>query len=272
MKKILLVLAVLSAVNTIIAQNTRTLNKVIELQMPKTAEDELCGTRGASVCWNTVTQKYYAGFAGNAGFPLGVFDCKGKRLSADTLTIQIDTRGLWYNPKTKKVCGNGYAEFGWFSYKLNAKGFPSAVETILSGENQPEENSVGTYIPAKDEVAFLNGPNLSLYTVKDGSIAESVIIHWGRTKEEGVEENEYLELPSKYNYTSVLYTGIKGAELGFLNKDEAQIELYDYPSGFLTQKLKLPDTATAEGAFNFAYANGSYWLFNIAERKWEGYR
>jgi hypothetical protein len=272
MKKILLMLIVLAAVNTIIAQNARTLKKVIELQMPKTAEDELCGTRGASVCWNTVTQKYYAAFAGNASFPLGVFDSKGKRLSADTLTTQIDTRGLWYNPKTKKICGNGYAEFGWFSYKLNAKGFPAAVDIILSGENQPSENSVGTYISVKDKVAFLNGPNVSLYDVKDGSITESVIIHWGRTKDEGEEDDEYIELPEEYNYTSLVYTGIKGGELGFLNVDVNQIELYDIASGFLTKKLELPLMTVSEESFNLAYANGICWLFNMTDRKWEGYK
>ena len=143
MKKIILSLIVLCIVSTVFAQNTRSLKKVIELQMPKTAEDELCGKRGAGVCWNPVTQKYYASFAGNAGFPLAVFDFKGKRLTADTVTTQIDTRGLWYNPKTKKISGNAYSDYGWFSYKLNAKGFPAAVDIILSGENQPEENSVG---------------------------------------------------------------------------------------------------------------------------------
>ncbi|MEI7734035.1 MAG: hypothetical protein WCI49_01155 [Ferruginibacter sp.] len=272
MKKIILSLIVLCIVSTVIAQNTRSLKKVIELQMPKTAEDELCGKRGAGVCWNPVTQKYYASFAGNAGFPLAVFDFKGKRLTADTVTTQIDTRGLWYNPKTKKISGNAYSDYGWFSYKLNAKGFPAAVDIILSGENQPEENSVGTYIPLKDKVAFLNGPNVSLYDVKDGSISESVIIHWGHTKADGEEEDEFMELPEGYNYTSLVYSGTKGAELGFLNVDANVIELYDISSGFLTKKLELPLMTVSEESFNFAYTNGIYWLFNISDRKWEGYK
>jgi hypothetical protein len=272
MKKIILAIIVLSSFYSAIAQNTRSLKKVIELQMPKTAEDDLCGTRGAGVCWNPVTQKYYASFAGNAGFPLAVFDIKGKRLSADTVTTQIDTRGLWYNPKSKKLCGNGYADNGWFSYKLNAKGFPAAVDIILSGQNQPSENSVGTYIPVKDKVAFLNGPYLSLFDVKDGSISESVIIHWGHTKADGVEEDEFMELPEEYNYTSLIYTGTKGSELGFLNVDENVIELYDISSGFLTKKLELPLMTVSEESFNFAFANGICWLFNMTDRKWEGYK
>lgn len=272
MKKIVLALIVLSSFCSAISQNSRSLKKVIELQMPKTAEDELCGTRGAGVCWNPVLQKFYASFAGNAGFPLAVFDIRGKRLSADTTTTQIDTRGLWYNPKTKKICGNGYSDKGWFSYKLNAKGFPAGVDIILSGENQPEENSIGTYIPVKDKVAFLNGPNVSLYDVKDGSISESVVIHWGHTKADGAEEDEFMELPEEYNHTSLIYTGTKGAELGFLNVDANVIELYDISSGFLTKKLELPLMTVSEESFNFAYANGIFWLFNITDRKWEGYK
>ena len=148
----------------------------------------------------------------------------------------------------------------------------NGVDIILSGENQPEENSIGTYIPVKDKVAFLNGPNVSLYDVKDGSISESVVIHWGHTKADGAEEDEFMELPEEYNHTSLIYTGTKGAELGFLNVDANVIELYDISSGFLTKKLELPLMTVSEESFNFAYANGIFWLFNITDRKWEGYK
>jgi hypothetical protein len=40
----------------------------------------------------------------------------------------------------------------------------------------------------------------------------------------------------------------------------------------MTQILKLPDTATTEGMFNFAFANGIYWLFDMETRIWTGYK
>ena len=93
---------------TIQAQKTQPLKQVIELKMPKTADDEKPGKRGASIVWHPVQKKYYAVFAGNVDFPMGVFDEKGKRLSPDDQIAMLDTRGLWYDPSTKLISGNAY--------------------------------------------------------------------------------------------------------------------------------------------------------------------
>jgi hypothetical protein len=55
------------------AQLVKTLKKTIELQMPKTLDDSMPGTRGAAVVWHPVQKKYYAAFAGNQGYPIGCF-------------------------------------------------------------------------------------------------------------------------------------------------------------------------------------------------------
>ena len=99
-----------------LAAQTAELNKVLELKMPREKGGDFCGTRGGSVCWNPMTKKFYASFAGNAGFPMAVFDNNGKRMSADELNTKVDMRGLWYDPSLKKICGNGYNENGWFSF------------------------------------------------------------------------------------------------------------------------------------------------------------
>jgi hypothetical protein len=51
-----------------------------------------------------------------------------------------------------------------------------------------------------------------------------------------------------------------------------EIEFYDIKNGYLTSRVALPETASGEMSFNFAYANGIYWLFNIELRKWVGYK
>src|SRR5215831_11978397 len=73
-----------------LTQSPQVLKKVIELKMPKTASDDMPGTRGASVAWHPLQKKYYAVFAGNMDYPLAVFDEKGKRLSDDDLFAYID--------------------------------------------------------------------------------------------------------------------------------------------------------------------------------------
>jgi len=274
-KVILLVLVFLTASAISEAQPRIPLKKVMELQMRAKVEDDdtdMPGTRGASVIWHPVQKKYYASFAGNTAYPMGVFDAKGKRLSDDKQTTMIDTRGLWYNPVTKSVSGNAYSENGWFAYTLDNSGIPTDINVSKEGMNQPDAQSVGTYNTTAKQVLFLKGAQIYMYDA-EGSLLDSSAIHFGRKKIDGVKEDEDLSYtPEDYNYTSLIYTGVKGQELGFLNITNKEIELYDVKTGFLTKILTLPETAIAEAAFNFAFANGMYWLFNIELRKWIGYK
>jgi len=138
MKKIIPVILLFLAAIPAIAQTGKPLKKVLELKMPKTVDDDMPGTRGAGVVWHPVQKKYYAVFAGNQGFPLAVFDGTGKRLSDADQAALIDTRGIWYNPNTKMVCGNGYSDNGWFTYQLSPKGMVMDYNTVVQGMNQPD--------------------------------------------------------------------------------------------------------------------------------------
>ena len=66
-----LVFALLTSIILLQAQTPQALKKVMELKMPKTVDDDMPGTRGASVVWHPVNKKYYACFAGNADYPFG---------------------------------------------------------------------------------------------------------------------------------------------------------------------------------------------------------
>ncbi len=245
------------------------LQKVLSLNMPLTVDDDMPGTRGANVAWNPVLKKYYAAFAGNKGYPLAVFDAKGKRQSEDTSVTMIDTRGLWYNPKTKTISGNAYSDYGWFSYKLDAKGNVLDITIDKEGMNQPDAQSVGAFNFNDKKVLFVRSDTLYSYNM-NGSFSSTGLIYWGRSEDD--EDAEEMYLRENYNFTSLIYTGIKGAEIGFLNTTKKQIELYDQSSLHLTKVLSLPDDATVEPSFNFAYANGIYWLFDMEARTWNGYK
>jgi len=270
MKAALLLLIFTVSAFTIQAQKPQTLKQVIELKMPKTADDDMPGTRGASITWHPGQKKYYAVFAGNIGYPLAVFDEKGKRLSSDDLTAMLDTRGLWYDPVTKLVSGNGYDDNGWFTYKLDAKGIPTDYDVTYEDMNQPHPQCVGAYNPTAKKVLFLYDGMVYIYN-SDAVLQDSLTINWGMKKTDDPQGGAAADIED-YNYTALIYTGVKGQELGFLNKLENQIELYDIQNGFLSKTLLLPETATTELSFNFAYTNGIYWLFDMKNRKWIGYK
>jgi len=258
------------------AQSTgksRELKKTITLKMARTVDDEMPGTRGASVVWHPVQKKYYAAMAGNIGYPLSVFDLSGKRLSKDEHNTGADVRGLWYNPLKKAIEGNAYGSFGWFTYELGKDGMINEVKTLFEGLSQPSDQCVGAYNAAKKQVLFLYGSQVYIY-MRDSAIETNrIIIHWGRTKADGVmeDEDETAE-PENHNRTTIVYTGISGAELGFLNFMDMQIELYNIKDGFLTRTLKLPANAIPEATFNFSYTNGMFWLFDMTNREWTGYK
>lgn len=277
MKKYILFIGALLfiASGSLQAQNL-ILKQVMELKMPKEKGDTLCGTRGAGVCWNPVTKKYYAAFCGNIGFPMAVFTVTGIRVSDDDLTTMEDIRGLWYNPVAKTMMTNGYDDKGWFYYTLDNNGIPTGITNKFTGMNQPDAQSVGCYDTRSQYVCFLDKSRIMLYKNVDDMFAiayDSVQIHWGRKKLQGPgeDENELDDNPD-YNYTNVVATGIVNSEFGVLNTLNKQIELYNSKDGYLMQTLKLPETAPVEGSFNFAFSNGIYWLFDIAKRKWIGYK
>ena len=253
---------------------SKALKKVSTLKMPGTAEDDMPGKRGACVVWHPKQKKYYAVMAGNAGFPVAVFDATGKILSGKEDNALIDARGLWYNADNNRIEGNGYNDNGWFYYKLNENGMIVDFEVLFEDMNQPNEQSVGAYNFKDKTVLFLKGAHIYSYDITDATETDDeLILHWGRTEKEGASEDEEpLEDPEGYNTSTVIYTNLPGTEIGVLNITKMQVELYNKKNGFMTQVLRLPENATVEGTFNFAYTNGMVWLFDMDGRTWSGYK
>ena len=273
MNRIFLLLCALSCSAIVtVGQVVKPAKQVLELKMPRTADDVKPGTRGAAVVWHPTLKKYYAAFAGNTEYPLALFDEKGKLLSDESLSTMIDTRGLWYNPTRKAIMGNAYGDNGWFKYNLDTKGIPTEYEILQDGMLQPDPQSVGAYDFTGKQVLFFYDGLLYRYDEK-GNVKDSSTINLGRTSTKGeVWEDELYELLEDYNYTNLIYTGIKGQEIGLLNAVKLQVELYDIKTGFLTKVITLPKDAKAEMTFNFAYANSTFWLFDMEARTWKGYR
>lgn len=273
---IVLFVAVLFA-GTATAQEISTLKKVLELKMPLTDEDNMCGTNGASVAWHPLQKRYFASFAGNEGFPLAVFAANGERLSSEHEKTRFDCRGLWYDVKTKKISGNGYDEAGWFNYGLNEKGMVRDVFNYVEGMRQPDANSVGAYNIIQKQVFFLNESSSAILQYTDnGSAIENekpTILQWGiSTKKITTLDAVESAVPDDYNTTTLVYTGMPDAELGVLNYNTHVIELYSLKTGLLRKKLYLPDDAPAESMFNFAFTNNLFWLFDKKKRTWFGYK
>ncbi|MDZ4794801.1 MAG: hypothetical protein SGI83_11030 [Bacteroidota bacterium] len=271
MKKTLLAFGIMLLTGiSVMAQvpiTAKPLKKVISLAMPGET-----GNNGASVVWHPLFKKYYASYAGNTSYPMAVFDVTGKQLSPDELETMFDVRGMWYNTVSKQIEANGYDASGWVSYSLDSKGIPEEIENLHDGQVQPDPQSVGAFDAAKKRISFLKNGSIFSYSLAGEEAADVVDL-----KRKGVspategELEEEGESEEKYNSTSLCYTGIPNAEFAIMNYGEMQIELYNR-KGILTKAFKIPDDTLLYTNFNFAYANGIWWLFDKGEKKWFGFK
>ena len=156
------------------AQSVRQLRKTIELKMPKGP-----GDNGGTVAQNGKNRYFYATVAGNKTYSLAYFNVVGEMMSPPDLALLADVRGLWYNPKTKQLEGNGYKDFGWFTYDLDKKGIPEKINIKKEGSNQPDANSAGVLNTDANEVLFLDGLNVVCYSTDGTDKRKSIQIHFG---------------------------------------------------------------------------------------------
>jgi hypothetical protein len=243
-------------------QKDKTLKQALVFQIPAGS-----GTNGAGVAYNPGKKLYYAAFAGNTTYPITVFNAKGK-LQKQDIEAGFDVRGFWYNAATNTLEGNGYGvTAGYYNKKLDASGIPDAVASNIfetdeyeEDEYQPDDNSVGAFIPGSDQIVFRSGTQLSYYGRTDGKLKRSA---------------EITGLPGTLDdltgYT-VIYTGQNKMELGVLDVTNKKIYLINIATNAVTKTLALPKTAVVENNFNFAYCNGMYWLCNTKDRKWIAYK
>lgn len=216
------------------------------------------GTNASAVAWDSKKQLYFTLIAGNTEFPLEGFSQGGR--SEYSAYVQVDARGMWYNPKKKCLEINGYGDYGWASVKINKDMASHSVKQILSGQYQPDYNSCGTFCPEKKAVAFFNFENstIDFYNIKSGELKESVSLNIS---------TDYVD---EFNVTTICYTGKKGYEFVLLNFYSYKLVFFDL-SGTQTGECELPYDATPNDIFRFSFANNRAFIYNVDERFWTAY-
>ncbi len=260
-----------SKAHSVPSPDAKILSKTMELKI----HAKIGGSNGASIAWHPLQKKYYVAMAGNAEFPLEIFDESGNSLTDTLLTTMFDVRGLWYNTQEKKIQGNAYNDFGWVEYMTDESGLKVYMRKLFWGMKQPEAQSTGVYDEKNNGVYFFDNVNLlgvERRNISTGSIDTSFIFHYGSRTQDQIKLDEEFDLGEKYNSTSIGFTGIPGSEIALLNAFDMQIEYYNIATGLMTKVLRLPGDAPAELTLNFCYANGIFWLFDKANRRWLGYK
>lgn len=210
------------------------------------------GNNGSAVAYNDVHNVYYIAIAGNADFPLEALSREGVVLQSSN--TGYDLRGLWYNPYTKRVEGNAY-NGGIYAQDIDSRGYPrGAAYQVLNDNFRPDAQSVASY-DGKKALYYYHKEKVSVVKLKDHQLHKEV----------------KLEAPADANYStySMLYTGVKGYELGLLEVKSGQVHLFNKKGAF-TGRVNVPSELPLPGAFRLSYANGMMWVYDVNERTWHG--
>lgn len=216
------------------------------------------GTNGSSLAYNPKTQLYYSVIAGNASYPLEVFDASGNNVY--TTNAGNDMRGLWYNKKVKAVQGNTYNMKGIMEMSLDENGYPSIGSKNIGNCGQPDAQSVGVF-DRKKYIYYFDGKLVRIYDPKKSEV-----------KSETLVMEELMDGSYTINSTSMIYTGVKKHEYGFLDYNAKKVYLVNKKTGEITATVNLPSDAVTNDMFRFAYANGYVFLYDTQERAWTGYK
>jgi len=230
----------------------------ISLAQPKTPEqislslklNSTGGTNGCSVAWNPINKMYYAIIAGNIDYPIDIFDETGKWISKQV--SGVDVRGIWFNPKTKKLEGKSN-EGELFSWSIDSDG----------GLDEPQlvKESIG--IDGQFVVSFSKG----FYFYHEEGVIKKV-------SAKGAIDYIQLARPSEeddYNTYGMGYTEVKNYEIVLFNRATSSLEFYNL-KGDLTATVALPGYIPDMVRFRFSFANNMAWLFDTDERVWNGYK
>lgn len=252
MKKLLGLSIFLLAATSVNAQVLTSPKASLKLEIKQNS-----GTNGSGLAYNPQTQLYYAVIAGNASYPLEVFNASGNNVY--TTNAGNDMRGLWYNKKAKAVQGNTYNMKGIMEMSLDENGYPSIGSKNVGNCGQPDDQSVGVF-DGKKYLYYFDGKIVRIYDPK-----KSVV------KSETVME-DLMDRSYNINRTSMIYTGVKKHEYGFLDYNAKKVYLVNKKTGVIRATVNLPSDAVTNDMFRFTYANGYVFLYDTQERAWTGYK
>ncbi len=205
-------------------------------------------TNWASVAYNPDLDIYYSLRGGNTGMPFRTYDGNGNTLV--TNTTGFDFRGLWWNPNTSELQGNGVAASGYRTVTLDASGYAtSGGVTFVTGNNQPNNHSNGAYDYDADEIVFYHGGRLYTYDLSGNQLTDNAIVNF--------PEAEDGDITSR----SVGYTGVTGAEIVIYSELNARVYFIDKTTAtYNGMFLDMPAGAPTPNTYGFAYSNGYVFL------------
>ncbi|WP_025741282.1 HYR domain-containing protein [Aquimarina pacifica] len=205
-------------------------------------------TNWTSVAFNPNLNLYYSLRAGNTGMPFRTYDDQGNTLV--TNTTGLDFRGLWWNPNTNELQGNGAGTSGYRTIALDGSGYATnGGNTFVTGLNQPNNQSNGTYDYHANEIIFYHSEVLYRYDMEGNQLGSTTIVNFPEVSNGDITTR------------SIGYTGVPGAEIVIYSELNARVYFIDKATAtYNGDFLDMPAGAPTPNNYGFTYANGYVFL------------
>lgn len=225
------------------SQCSTLVNAVPGITLPATNPNNNSG-----VAWNPNAKYYYGVRAGNPTFSLETYDASGNLLN--TTTAGYDHRGMWWNPNTNQLEGNGYNAVGICFNSLDASLFASSTWANLLPANQPNAQSCGDYDWNADEIIYYYSGSIYRYSRATNALIATTAISG-------------LPVPTgNLNWTSVVYTGCVGREIGVFDYVNRRLLFINKATMTYVDASQLPASAPNPSGFRISWANDLLWVFD----------
>jgi hypothetical protein len=227
---------------------------------------DLTGTIDGSVAmglaYDPVTNQYYGAEGGSTSTPGQVWNSSGNLLQ--TLSpINVDTRGIWYNPNTGTVQVETYASNsgssgqGLFNMGLNGAGLFTGTNTkLITISGIADFQSVGAYNPGSNVIYSRGLTNVvNIANATTGNLVGTITLA--------------VPAGSSLQQDSIAYDPTDNVLIAY-DTTNKQALIFAMDGSFLgaSALLGLVDPAPY---FSLAFANGQLFVEDRSDHSWVGY-
>ena len=212
----------------------------------------------SGIAYDPVNDRYYSVNAGSPHYPMETYDGNGRLLNA---TPQgFDYRGVWYNPNTKSIEGNGFNSCGIWHAQVNSAHVANGNgKHLVSNTKGPDVQACADYDYNDNEIVYYYNGTIYRHDHETNELISSVSVS-------GLPVSSY-----HLNTTGIGYTGVKGMELGLWDYQNRKFYFIDKESGKYVTECQLPNSAPAQSYLKMGFENGLLWLYDGVSQ-WFGYR
>lgn len=218
------------------------------------------------LAYNPTFDQYYGARGGSPQFTGQVWDSSGTRIQ-NFAPVNVDYRGVWYNPNTGNVEVQSYnpagslASHGVFSVGLDSNGLYTGTNTKLtsvSGFAFPQ--SVGDYDASRDRI--YSRSNSNIVSIADHATGNSL---GTITLDLGAVSGPF----TLQNYTIGYAEDVDSLVTFDTTGHRALIFAMD---GSYIGESALPGLAAPALLYSMAYENGQLFVADLSNNTWVGYK